>query len=82
MVFDRLAAGLGGLVKDVVVGVGDTAEWIIDEVSSIPEAFSVGYSHGLITGSDVETTPDHHTDVAKLESEGITVTKFGTKPIV
>ena len=51
-----IAAFTGGLVKDTVVGVSNLASWVVDEVSSIPDSFSAGYEHGLITGDDLSAT--------------------------
>ena len=74
--FTHIAAFTGGLIKDTVVGVSNVAEWVVDEVSSIPDAFSSGYEHGLITGP--ETEADHHVDVEELSiAEKHAGLKFG-----
>lgn len=43
---------IGGGIKDIQIAVTDTAEYIIDEVTSIPEALSNGYEKGLITADE------------------------------
>lgn len=47
-----IAATLGGLVKDIQVGLEHTYEYVVEEVSSIPEAFSTGYDHGIVTSPE------------------------------
>lgn len=55
-----IAAAVGGLVKDVVVGVENAYDYVVEEVSSIPEAFSTGYEHGIMSA------PDEHEDPYSL----------------
>lgn len=59
MIFDRIAATLGGLTKDIQEACVATGEFLVEEVSSIPAAFTAGYDHGLMTSTDpvVEETP-------------------------
>lgn len=78
MIFDKVAAFAGGLIKDTVVGITDAATWLVDEVSSIPDAFTAGYDHGLITGPETEADLDHHVDVETL-AEKHAGPKFGQK---
>lgn len=56
MIFDTIAATLGGVAKDIQKAAVATGEFIVEEVSSIPAAFSAGYDHGLMSSSD-ETPP-------------------------
>jgi len=60
-----IAATVGGITKDITVAAGNTFDYIVEEVSSIPDAFSAGYDHGLITGPDLEEL-DHHVDVEEI----------------
>lgn len=60
----KLFTAIGGGIKDIQVAVVDTAEYIVDEVSSIPNALSDGYSKGLITAEEETEEP--------LESDGVT----------
>lgn len=61
MIFDKVAAFTGGLIKDTVVGISDSFDWIVEEVSSIPDAFSAGYEHGIMSAPDEDL--DHHADI-------------------
>ena len=47
-----LFTAIGGGIKDLQVAVTDSAEYIYEEVTSIPEALSDGYDKGLITAKD------------------------------
>lgn len=67
MIFDKVAAFTGGIIKDTVVGISDAATWLVDEVSSIPEAFTAGYDHGIMTAPDEDL--DHHVDVEEPLAE-------------
>lgn len=62
-----IAATVGGLCKDTVVGINNVTTYIVDEISSIPDAFSTGYDHGLITGP--EDALDHHIEVEETLAE-------------
>jgi hypothetical protein len=59
-----IAATTGGIIKDITVAAESAFKTVVEEVSSIPEAFSAGYDHGLFTGPDLE--PDHHIDVEEI----------------
>jgi len=80
-----IAATAGGLIKDTQVAIGNAWDTISDEVSSIPEAFSSGYTHGLFTGEDLPSSmsgedlsvEDHHIDVEDTIAEKHGVRKFG-----
>lgn len=52
MILDRLAATFGGIAKDIQQAAIATGDFIVEEVSSIPTAFSAGYDHGLMSSSD------------------------------
>lgn len=60
----QLFTAIGGGIKDIQVAVIDTAEYVYDEVSSIPDALSDGYNKGLITAEEETEEP--------LESDGVT----------
>jgi hypothetical protein len=62
-----IAATVGGIAKDISVAAANTYDYIIEEVSSVPDALSAGYDHGLFTGPDLE--PDHHIDVEESLAE-------------
>lgn len=62
-----IAATTGGLIKDTQVALGNAWDVITDEVSSIPDAFSTGYDHGLFTGEDLPQ--DHHIDIEETIAE-------------
>jgi len=62
-----IAATIGGIAKDISVAAGNTFDYIVEEVSSVPAALSAGYDHGLLTGPDIE--PDHHVDVEETLAE-------------
>lgn len=49
-------ATIGGVLKDTVVLTKRAVHTVVDEVSSIPGAFSAGYENGLFTGEDAEHT--------------------------
>lgn len=59
MILDTMFATLGGITKDIQKAAVATGEFIVEEVSSIPAAFTAGYDHGLMTSTDpvVEETP-------------------------
>jgi len=67
--FAFIAATTGGLIKDIVVGVSNVGEWIVDEVSSIPDAFSAGYEHGIISSESEPNVDDHHVDVSEVTTK-------------
>jgi len=52
MILDTMFATLGGITKDIQKAAVATGEFIVEEVSSIPAAFSAGYDHGLMSSSD------------------------------
>lgn len=62
-----IAATVGGITKDITVAAGNTFDYIVEEVSSIPGAFSTGFDHGLVTGPNLE--PDHYIDVEETLAE-------------
>ena len=79
-----IAATAGGLIKDTQVALSNTWDVLSDEVSSIPDAFSTGYDHGLFTGEDLSSSmsgegagcsADHHINV----EETIAETHCGTR---
>ena len=83
-----IAATTGGLIKDTQVALGNAWDVLSDEVSSIPNAFSTGYDHGLFTGEDLSSSmsgedlpveePDHHIDVEETIAEKhVETRKFG-----
>lgn len=57
MIFDTIAATLGGIAKDIQVACIATGDFIVEEVSSIPAAFSAGYDHGLVSSTTPDTPP-------------------------
>lgn len=69
-----IASTLGGVVKDLQVGVTNVGEYLYDEVCSIPSAFESGYDSGIISG-DSPSECDHHVDV--IEEEHPAAKKFG-----
>jgi hypothetical protein len=78
MLLDKMAAFTGGIIKDTVVGISDSFDWIVEEVSAIPDAFSAGYEHGIMSAPD-ESDLDHHVDIPEetiAEKHGH---KFGSK---
>lgn len=52
MILDRFAAAVGGVFKDIQEAAIATGDFIVDEVSSVPAAFSAGYDHGLMSHSE------------------------------
>ena len=50
--FGVIAAFTGGVIKDVQVGISNTYDYLADEVASIPDAFSAGYTHGIMSAPD------------------------------
>lgn len=65
-----IAATTGGLIKDTQVALSNAWDVLSDEVSSIPDAFSTGYDHGLFTGEDLPVEePDHHINVEETIAE-------------
>ena len=80
-----IAATAGGLIKDTQVALSNAYDIITDEITSIPDAFSTGYDHGLFTGEDLSSSmsgedlpveePDHHINV----EETIAETRCGTR---
>lgn len=69
-----IAATTGGIIKDTTVLASNAWDVIVEEVSSVPDAFGQGLEHGLFTGPDIaDETPDHHVDVEETH----TVRKFG-----
>jgi hypothetical protein len=73
-----IATTIGGIAKDITVAASNTFDYIVDEVSSVPSAFSTGFDHGLITGPDLEE-PDHHVDVEETIAEKHAGPKFKAK---
>jgi hypothetical protein len=63
-----IAATTGGIIKDITVAAESAFNTVVEEVSSVPEAFSMGYDHGLFTGPDLEEL-DHHIDVEEITSQ-------------
>jgi len=57
MILDAMFATLGGITKDIQKAAIATGEFIVEEVSSIPAAFSAGYDHGLMSSSEPEVLP-------------------------
>ena len=59
----HIAAFTGGIVKDIQVGIGNAYDYVCEEVSSVPEAFSAGYDHGIMSApSELEQTEAFHAD--------------------
>ena len=76
-----IAATTGGLIKDTTVVCGNVWDTLVDEVSSVPDAFGQGLEHGLFTGSDIEDEEhDHHVDTEEsIASKHVELPKFGTR---
>lgn len=77
-----IAATTGGLIKDTQVALGNAWDVITDEISSIPDAFSTGYDHGLFTGEDLpegaDCSADHHIDCEEsIAEKHVETRKFG-----
>jgi len=72
-----IAATVGGIAKDISVAASNTFDYIVEEVSLVPDALSAGYEHGLFTGSDIE--PDHHVNVEEPLAEKHTGPSFKHK---
>lgn len=74
-----IAATTGGLIKDTTVLCGNVWDTLVDEVSSVPDAFGQGLEHGLFTGEDLPEEEvvdlDHHLDTD--ESKHVEVKRFG-----
>ena len=66
MILDTMFATLGGITKDIQLAVVATGEFIVEEVSSIPAAFSAGYDHGLMTS---HTEPRESQDLTPPETK-------------
>lgn len=47
---------IGGLTRDLEEAITSTANYIIDEVASVPSNLMEGYDKGLISGTDSEPT--------------------------
>ena len=72
---------IGGLVKDIQVAVTETAGYVYDEVSSIPNELMRGYDSGLISGTDAteEATPeeDSPTTTPSVSTPETAARRFG-----
>lgn len=66
----HIAAFTGGLVKDIVVGVENAYDYVVEEVSSIPDAFSTGYEHGIMSAPDEDEDPYSLPDKTLAELHG------------
>jgi len=47
-----LFTAIGGGIKDIQVAVVNTAEYVVDEISSIPDALSDGYDTGILSADE------------------------------